>query len=184
MANSSAMPRLLVVEDEYLIRMLLEDMLDDLGYGIAAAVGTLSEARQIAADGDFSAAILDVNLDGQEIYPVADILTKRGLPFVFVTGYGERSLPEPYRGRPALQKPFQAEQLKTHARRTAGLVENLRQFCHERLVSEIEPQWRERNSVFHQRSEIAARRRARNATAREGDPVIGIAAPVVACIDA
>ena len=113
MTNSSAMPRLLVVEDEYLIRMLLEDMLDDLGYGVAAAVGTLSEAREIATDGDFSAAILDVNLDGQEIYPVADILAKRGLPFVFVTGYGERSLPEPYRGRPALQKPFQAEQLKT-----------------------------------------------------------------------
>ena len=112
MTVHSAMPRLLVVEDEYLIRMLLEDMLDDLA-AVAAAVGTLSEARQIAADGDFSAAILDVNLDGQEIYPVADILTKRGLPFVFVTGYGERSLPEPYRGRPALQKPFQAEQLKT-----------------------------------------------------------------------
>ena len=113
MTNSSAMPRLLVVEDEYLIRMLLEDMLDDLGYGIAAAVGTLSEAQQIAADGDFNAAILDVNLDGQEIYPVADILAKRGLPFVFVTGFGERSLPEPFGGRPALQKPFQAEQLKT-----------------------------------------------------------------------
>jgi CheY-like chemotaxis protein len=113
MANLSATPRLLVVEDEYLIRMLLEDMLDDLGYGIAAAVGTLSEARQIAAEGDFSAAILDVNLDGQEIYPVADILAERGLPFIFVTGYGERSLPESYRGRPALQKPFQAEQLKS-----------------------------------------------------------------------
>ena len=56
--------------------------------------------------------VVDVNLDGQEIYPVADILAERGLPFVFVTGYGERSLPEPYRGRPALQKPFQAEQLK------------------------------------------------------------------------
>ena len=66
----------------------------------------------IATSGEFNAAILDVNLDGQEIYPVADILAKRGLPFVFVTGYGERSLPEPYRGRPALQKPFQAEQLK------------------------------------------------------------------------
>ena len=68
-------------------------------------------------DGEFNAAILDVNLDGQEIYPVADILAQRGLPFVFVTGYGERSLPEPYRGRPALQKPFQAEQLKTRTRR-------------------------------------------------------------------
>jgi CheY-like chemotaxis protein len=87
-------------------------MLDELGYGVAAAVGTISEARKLATDGEFSAAILDVNLDGQEIYPVADILAKRGLPFVFVTGYGERSLPEAYRGRPALQKPFQAEQLK------------------------------------------------------------------------
>ena len=61
--------------------------------------------------GDFSAAILDVNLDGKEIFPVADILSERGLPFVFVTGYGERSLPERFRDRPALQKPFQAEQL-------------------------------------------------------------------------
>src|SRR4029077_17313595 len=92
-----AVPRVLVVEDEYLIRMLLEDMLDELGYGVAAAVGTISEARQIAPAGPVNAAILDVNLDGQEIYPVADILAKRGLPFVFVTASGERSLPEPYR---------------------------------------------------------------------------------------
>ena len=111
-SSSAAAPRVLVVEDEYLIRMLLEDMLDELGYGVVAAVGTISEASHIATSGEFNAAILDVNLDGQEIYPVADILAKRGLPFVFVTGYGERSLPEPYRGRPALQKPFQAEQLK------------------------------------------------------------------------
>jgi len=112
MTTSSATRRVLVVEDEYLIRMLLEDMLDELGYDVAAAVGTISEARQIATEGEFNAAILDVNLDGQEIYPVADILVGRGLPFLFVTGYGERSLPEAYRGRPALQKPFQAEQLK------------------------------------------------------------------------
>lgn len=110
--SSQAQTRVLVVEDEYLIRMLLEDMLADLGYAVAAAVGTITEARELAAHGDFSAAILDVNLDGQEIFPVADILKKRGLPFVFVTGYGERSLPEPYRDRPALQKPFQAEQLE------------------------------------------------------------------------
>ena len=109
---SRAVPRLLVVEDEYLIRMLLEDMLADLGYDVAAAVGTIAEASELAASGDFNAAILDVHLDGQEIYPVAEILAKRGLPFVFVTGYGERSLTEPYRDRPALQKPFQIAQLK------------------------------------------------------------------------
>jgi CheY-like chemotaxis protein len=106
-------PRVLVVEDEYLIRMLLEDMLEELGYDMAAGVGTISEASEEASRGEFHAAILDVNLDGQEIYPVADILAERGLPFVFVTGYGERSLPDPHRGRPALQKPFQAAQLKS-----------------------------------------------------------------------
>jgi CheY-like chemotaxis protein len=113
--NESSEPqkRVLVVEDEYLIRMLLEDMLADLGYGVAAAVGTVAEASALAASGDFNAAILDVNLDGQEIFPVADILAGRSLPFVFVTGYGERSLPDRYRDRPALQKPFQVEQLST-----------------------------------------------------------------------
>jgi CheY-like chemotaxis protein len=118
-ASSQARPSVLVVEDEFLIRMLLEDMLGDLGYRIAAAVGSIAEARDLAANGEFSAAVLDVNLDGEEIYPVADILAARGLPFVFVTGYGERSLPEPYRDRPALQKPFQAEQLD---RALAGLL--------------------------------------------------------------
>src|SRR5512139_2859295 len=112
MTSSSAQPRLLVVEDEYLIRMLLEDMLSDLGYDVAAAVGTIAEAREHATSGDIHAAILDVNLDGQEIFPVADILAKRGLPFVFVTGYGEGALPAHYRSRPALQKPFQADRLK------------------------------------------------------------------------
>jgi CheY-like chemotaxis protein len=111
--SSAGSPRVLVVEDEYLIRMLLEDMLDDLGYRVAAAVGTIAEAREAAATGDFHAAILDVNVDGEQIFPVAEILAKRGLPFVFVTGYGEGSLPETFRDRPALQKPFQADRLKS-----------------------------------------------------------------------
>jgi CheY-like chemotaxis protein len=111
--SSKGAPRVLVVEDEYLIRMLLEDMLNELGYELAAAAGTIAEASELAAKGDFQVAILDVNLDGREIFPVADILAKRGLPFVFVTGYGEGSLPPAYRGRPSLQKPFQADRLKT-----------------------------------------------------------------------
>jgi len=110
--STSHMPRILVVEDEYLIRMLLEDMLADLGYEIAGAVGSIAEAKKHAAETAFDIAILDVNLDGEEVFPVADLLAKRGLPFVFVTGYGEGSLPDAYRGRPALQKPFQSEQLK------------------------------------------------------------------------
>ena len=113
MTNASrSQPRILVVEDEFLIRMLLEDMLHELGYALAAA-GTIAEATALAADGDFAGAILDLNLDGVESYPVADILARRGTPFVFVTGYGEAGLAENYRNRPTLQKPFQSEQLRT-----------------------------------------------------------------------
>lgn len=111
-SGSGANPRrVLVVEDEIMIRMLLEDMLADLGYGVAGSAGGLAEAIRLARDTEFDMAILDVNLNGDAVYPVADVLMERGLPFVFSTGYGERGLPEPYRDRPMLQKPFQMENL-------------------------------------------------------------------------
>jgi CheY-like chemotaxis protein len=103
--------RVLVVEDEFLIRMLLEDMLDELGYAVAGVAGRLEEAAEMAKSGVFDLAILDVNLDGEDVFPVADILAGRGVPFVFVTGYGGRGLPEPYGSRPTLQKPFQIDDL-------------------------------------------------------------------------
>src|SRR5260370_41429987 len=104
--------RILVVEDELMIRMLLEDMLAELGYTIAAAAARLDEALEAAQNADFDIAILDVNLNGQPISPVADALAARGMPFVFATGYGERGLPELYRDRPTLKKPFQRDGLK------------------------------------------------------------------------
>ncbi len=103
--------RVFVVEDEIMIRMLLEDMLADLGYAIAASAGGLEEAVAIARNADFDVAILDVNLNGSAVYPVAEVLAARGVPFVFSTGYGERGMPESYRDRPTLQKPFQMENL-------------------------------------------------------------------------
>ncbi|MBV9557840.1 MAG: response regulator [Pseudolabrys sp.] len=112
-AAAGAQPRIFVVEDEYLIRMLLEDMLADLGYAVAATAGSLSEARDLAGKTEIDLAILDVNIDGEEVFPVADILASRGKPFVFVTGYGGQGLPESYRSRPTLQKPFQIEDLKS-----------------------------------------------------------------------
>jgi CheY-like chemotaxis protein len=82
--------RILVVEDELMIRMLLEDMLGELGYTVTAEAGRLEEALQAAKTADFDIAILDVNLDGEPVSPVADALVARGTPFVFATGYGER----------------------------------------------------------------------------------------------
>ncbi len=104
--------RILIVEDEFLIRMLLEDMLVDLGYELVGVAGRVDEAAELAKTKDFDLAILDVNLDGHDVYPVAEIIGKRGLPFMFVTGYGGRGLPDNYRDRPTLQKPFQLEELK------------------------------------------------------------------------
>jgi CheY-like chemotaxis protein len=117
---TSAMPaqpatpakRVLVVEDELMIRMLLEDMLGELGYTVAAEAGRLDEALEATKTAEFDLAILDVNLDGQPISPVVEALVARGTPFVFATGYGERGLPELYRDRPMLKKPFQIEGLK------------------------------------------------------------------------
>ncbi len=103
--------KVLVVEDEIMIRMLLEDMLSDLGYTVAGAVGRIDEAVKLAKGGEFDLAILDVNLNGQTVSPVAEILAERGLPFVFATGYGERGLPERFRDRPTVQKPFEQEML-------------------------------------------------------------------------
>jgi CheY-like chemotaxis protein len=118
--------RVLVVEDEFLIRMLLEDMLSDLGHAVAAAAGSVGEATELAKTSDFDLAILDVNLDGRDVYPVADILVSRGVPFIFVTGYGGRGLPEAYRERPTLQKPFQLEDLRKTLARVIATNENSR----------------------------------------------------------
>ena len=104
--------RVLVVEDELMIRMLLEDMLAELGCTVAASAARLDEALALAQNADFDIAVLDVNLNGQPIVPVADILAARGTPFVFATGYGERGLPTTHRDRPALKKPFHLDGLK------------------------------------------------------------------------
>jgi len=103
--------RVLVVEDEPMIRLLLDDMLTDLGYSMAAEAGRLDEALAVAKQGEFDVAILDVNLNGQPITPVVDVLVARGVPFVFVSGYARRGIPEAHSKIPLLQKPFQADGL-------------------------------------------------------------------------
>ena len=104
--------RILVVEDEMLIGMLLEDMLSDLGHEVAAVVPRLKDALAAVERETFDLAILDVHLHGESAFPVADALSGKNIPFVFATGYGERGLPETYRSRPVLQKPFAKDDLE------------------------------------------------------------------------
>jgi CheY-like chemotaxis protein len=110
-SEQKAAKRVLVVEDELMIRMLLEGMLEDLGHAIAGQAGTLDEALALAKQAEFDVALLDVNLNGEPITPVVEILIERGLPFVFASGYGRRGVPEAYPGIPTLQKPFEIEAL-------------------------------------------------------------------------
>jgi CheY-like chemotaxis protein len=103
--------RVLIVEDETMIRMLLADMLGELGYTVTAEAGRIDEALNAVKTGGFDVAILDVNLNGDNTAPIAEALAARGVPFVFATGYGEQGLPEAFRDRPTLKKPFQMDGL-------------------------------------------------------------------------
>jgi CheY-like chemotaxis protein len=103
--------RILVVEDELMISMLVEDMLAELGHKVAGTAASIEEATRLANQGDFDGALLDVNLNGKTIDAVAETLMRRDIPFVFTTGYGQQGIPDAYRDWPALQKPYQTQQL-------------------------------------------------------------------------
>jgi CheY-like chemotaxis protein len=98
--------RVLVVEDESLVAMLLETMLEDMGCVTVGPVSSVDEGVAMAGEAEIDAALLDVNVAGTAVFPVAEALEKRGVPLVFSTGYGEAGLPEQWRGRPTVQKPF------------------------------------------------------------------------------
>ena len=102
--------RVMVVEDEPLVLLELQDMLGDLGCAVAGAAATLDAAATLARTLDFDVAVLDVNLGGKMIDPVADIIEARGLPVVFVTGYGRAFLGD--RPGEVVEKPCQAADLR------------------------------------------------------------------------
>lgn len=103
--------RVLVVEDEMIVTMLLEDLLAELGHTVTGTASHLEDAVRLAEAGGFDIAMLDLNINGKQTFPVAEVLRARGVPFVFATGYGEAGLPEAWRGVPTLQKPFMGEDL-------------------------------------------------------------------------
>jgi CheY-like chemotaxis protein len=111
--------RVLVVEDEMLVSMLVEDMLTDLGCVVVGPAAEIEEAMSLVLAGGIDAALLDVNLGGKPIFPVADVLKTQGVPFAFASGYGEAGLSEEHRGAAVLQQPFREADL---ARALRGLL--------------------------------------------------------------
>ena len=104
--------RILVVEDEMAIAMLIEDMLLDLGAEVVGPIGRLAQAQAIAADDPLDLAVVDVNVAGEPVYPLVETLARRGIRFAFSTGYGAGGIEAPWRDRPVLQKPFSQAQLE------------------------------------------------------------------------
>ena len=103
--------RVLIVEDEPLIAMELSELLVDAGITVASVAGTIAEARRAVKEGGFDAALLDGNLAGEPVDEIAAALAAKGIPFVFVTGYGRESVPVAFRSAPILTKPFTDKQL-------------------------------------------------------------------------
>lgn len=100
------MPRVLIVEDDALIALMLKDMLEDSGFAVAGHATTLDEALSLGGGADFDVAILDVRLGGRFVYPVAELVRASGRPFIFATGTGPEDLPAHFRATPLLHKPY------------------------------------------------------------------------------
>ncbi len=103
--------KVLLVEDEILVAMLVEDMLVELGFDVIGPATRLNRALEFARTANVDLAVLDVNLANERSYPIAQVLKQRGIPFIFATGYGETGLTEEFRGAVTIQKPFKSAQL-------------------------------------------------------------------------
>ena len=116
--------RILVVEDETLIAMTIEDALQDLGCVVVGPVAKLDAALLLARHEALDAAVLDVTIRGGDVFPVAEQLLARGVPFVLASGYGDWALPKELQNLPRLTKPFTAQDLEEQVRsllaRTTG----------------------------------------------------------------
>lgn len=111
-------PRVFVVEDEFLLALSLEDDLRSASFSMLGPYSTLSSALLASRREQFDLALLDINLHGEAVFPLADELIARGVPFIFLTGYGAADLPERFRTLPRLQKPYEPSMLIRELHRT------------------------------------------------------------------
>ena len=114
--SDAAKRRVLVVEDEPLVGMEIEDAIGDLGHEVVGPIAELHEALALAVGGELCCAVLDINIRGGNSYPVVDLLLRRGVPVLLMSGYDVQTLPERLRGETLLQKPFTTDQLDLELR--------------------------------------------------------------------
>lgn len=103
--------RVLLVEDEMLVAMLVEDTLAEHECVVVGPAATVTEALRLAQTAEIDAAIMDVNVGGEKAYPVADALDARGIPFLLVSGYGQSAVPHDRPGWRVCPKPFRGDDM-------------------------------------------------------------------------
>jgi DNA-binding response OmpR family regulator len=104
--------RVLVVEDEELIAMLVEDFLNELGCSVIGPAASVADGLSLATTSKISGALLDLSLNGDPVYPVADCLVARGIPFIFTTGHSSEDVIDRHAGAPTLVKPYNTDLLR------------------------------------------------------------------------
>ncbi|PYD93699.1 response regulator [Pseudomonas syringae pv. pisi] len=109
--DRTSLPKVLLVEDETMLAMLMEMMLEDLGFATAYHASTLNDGIEYARNGEYDLAILDINIIGGDSFPIAAAIADRGIPFMFCSGYGRLGIPDAWLNRRCVAKPFSAEQL-------------------------------------------------------------------------
>ncbi len=110
----------LVVEDEPLVALLIEDHLRDLGVEDVVFAHSLEAGLRLARDVPCDFAVLDINLNGERSFPIADVMRQRDIPFLFSSGYGSRDLEERYADHPVLTKPYSAQAFQEAIRQLFG----------------------------------------------------------------
>ena len=107
-------PVVLIVEDEPMIAISLERMLKEAGYEVVGTAPSVAKAMHLMPHVDFDGALLDINLRGEKVYPVADHLLALNIPYVFVTGHSANAVPPAHRGARVVTKPYlESELLET-----------------------------------------------------------------------
>lgn len=112
MAELGRPVRVMIVEDELLVAMLIEDTLTDAGYEVVGPFSNLTDALRAAREAEVDVALLDVNLRGERVYPVAEVLKSRAIPFMLLSGYGREAIPASRSHWAACSKPFMPGDLK------------------------------------------------------------------------
>jgi len=117
---SACQRRLLLVEDEVLVGLFMAEMLEDMDFSVTEPCRTLADGIAVAKADNFDGAVLDMNLNGESVYPLADLLAAKGVPFIFVTGYSADSVAERFAQIPVIQKPVTADTLAKILNRHLG----------------------------------------------------------------